>query len=102
MDPSNLTPEESRRRDRYHESGHAIAAVIREGFVTSMDFSFEVETRTDLKKADMAFMAWAGPWRRPTGRATAPSTGLWSCSRPRVLLIGPSTRKREAHAERLR
>jgi hypothetical protein len=29
---------------RYHESGHAIAAVIREGFVTSMDFSFEVET----------------------------------------------------------
>ena len=62
MDPSNLTPEQSRRRDRYHESGHAIAAVIREGFVTSMDFSFEVETSTNLKKADVAFMAWAGPW----------------------------------------
>jgi hypothetical protein len=62
VDPSNLTPEQSRRRDYYHESGHAIAAVIREGFVTSMDFSFEVETRTDLKEADFAFMAWAGPW----------------------------------------
>jgi hypothetical protein len=62
MDPSNLTPEQSRRRDRYHESGHAIAAVIREGFVTSMDFSFEVETKTNLKKADEAFMVWAGPW----------------------------------------
>jgi hypothetical protein len=62
MDPSNLTPEQSRRRDHYHESGHAIAAVIRDGFVTSMDFSFEVETTTNLKKADIAVMAWAGPW----------------------------------------
>lgn len=62
MEPSNLTPDESLRRDRYHESGHAISAVIREGFVTSIDFSFEVETSTNLKKHDIAFMAWAGPW----------------------------------------
>jgi hypothetical protein len=62
--PSNLTPEQLRIRTYYHESGHALAAVIRDGYVTSMDMnlSYIVETSTNLKKADKAFMVWAGPW----------------------------------------
>jgi hypothetical protein len=59
-----LDADEIRHRTYYHESGHAVAAVIRGGYVTSMDMnlSFIVETTTDLKKVDEAFMVWAGPW----------------------------------------
>jgi hypothetical protein len=63
LNPLNLTPDQLRWRDYNHESGHAIAAVIRHGYVKSMDFTpNEVETTTDVKKADFAFGVWAGPW----------------------------------------
>lgn len=49
-------------RTAYHESGHAVAAVIRGEYVTYIDLEVEFETCTDVKRANIAFGVWAGRW----------------------------------------
>ena len=61
-----MNRDERRRRAAFHESGHAVASILRGGYVKYIDLTKAreelQETSTDDQPADKAFMIWAGPW----------------------------------------